>query len=217
VIATFSPAVPVKALLFDLGGVLIDVDFPGAFAHWARCAGASAEALRQRFAFDETLARYECGQIEAREYFAALRGALGIDISDADFESGWGAMFPGEIEGIRELLASVRGRAPMYIFSNTNFEHQRVWSARFAELLEPFDHVFTSNEIGKRKPTPEAFHAVAQAIDVPPENILFFDDLAANVEGARAIGMHAIQVRDIDDIRRGLRECRWSNPMENSE
>ena len=212
-----APQLPVEALLFDLGGVLIEIDFPSAFAHWGRCGGIAPERLRERFAFEETLARYECGEIPARDYYAMLREKLGIDIPDDEFERGWCSIFPGEIPGIKPLLQSVRGRLPLYVFSNTNLDHQRVWSERFAPLLEPFDRVFTSCDIGRRKPHPEAFHAVAQAIDVPPERILFFDDLPANVHGALAVGMQAVHVRTIDDIAQALRECAGTNPRENNE
>jgi putative hydrolase of the HAD superfamily len=70
--------------------------------------------------------------------------------------------------------------------------------------------VFVSNELGKRKPAPEAFHAVAQAMDVPPERIVFFDDTLANVEGALAVGMHAVHVRTVADVADALSKCRWT-------
>ena len=202
----------VDALLFDLGGVLIRIDFERALAHWAACSGAELETLRPRFKFDDTLARYECAQVPAADYFANLRRSLGIDIPDDEFDLGWNAIFAGEMDGIEPVLAELRGRVPLYVFSNTNVDHQRVFSSRYAHLLAPFDRVFTSCDVGKRKPTPEAFHAVAQAIDVPPERILFFDDMRANVEGAMAVGMHAVQVRSTADIALALSSYRLSAP-----
>jgi putative hydrolase of the HAD superfamily len=205
----------VEALLFDLGGVLIEIRFERALAHWGACAGMPVDAIRPRFAFDETLARYERGEIGAAAYFASLRQSLGIDIPDEDFALGWNAIFVDEIPGVSALLRSVEPHAPLYVFSNTNEDHQREWSTRFAGLLTPFRTVFVSNELGKRKPTPEAFHAVAQAMDVPPERILFFDDTPANVEGALAVGMQAVHVRSIDDVAHALSQCQWSNYKEN--
>ena len=71
--------------------------------------------------------------------------------------------------------------------------------------------VFVSHELGKRKPTPEAFHAVAQAIYVPPERILFFDDTLDNVNGALAVGMQAVHVQSIADIERAVARMRSLN------
>jgi putative hydrolase of the HAD superfamily len=200
----------VDALLFDLGGVLVRIDFDRALAHWAACSGTEVAALRPRFKFDDTLARYECGEVQASDYYATLRRSLGIDIPDHEFDHGWNDIFTGEMDGIEAILEGLRGRVPLYVFSNTNVDHQRVWTSRFAHVLAPFDRIFTSCDVGRRKPTPEAFHAVAQAIDVPPERILFFDDLRANVEGAMAVGMHAVQVRSTADIAQALSSYRLS-------
>ena len=196
--------VPVEAVLFDLGGVLIEIDFQRALSHWAKCGGAPLEDLRARFGFDATHDRYQRGEIAARDWFATLRTSLGIDIPDAEFEAGWGSIFVREVPGIRDLLASIGGRLPMYVFSNTNLEHHRIFAPRFADLLRPFRKVFVSNELGKSKPAPEAFHAVAQAMDVAPENILFFDDSRENVAGALAIGMQAVHVASVADVERAL-------------
>jgi putative hydrolase of the HAD superfamily len=196
----------VEAIVFDLGGVLIELDFDSAYREWARCAGVAAEDIRGRFRFDQSYERYERGETELADFFASLRRLLEIDIPDSEFERGWCSIFPGEVKGMRELLERLRGRVPLYVFSNTNLSHQRAWSAQFAELLRPFDRVFTSNELRKRKPTPEAFHAVAQAIDVPPERVLFFDDSLANVQGALSVGMQAIHVSSIRDVERALRD-----------
>jgi putative hydrolase of the HAD superfamily len=145
-------------------------------------------------------------------YFASLRRSLGIDIADADFARGWDSIFGDEVPGIDDLIASVQGRAPIYVFSNTNIDHQRTWGPRYARLLQRFRKVFVSHELGKRKPAPEAFHAVAQAMDVPPERILFFDDSLDNVKGALAVGMQAVQVLSIADISGALAQCQWSFP-----
>lgn len=197
-------AVPVEALLFDLGGVLIEIDFGRAFAHWARCAGVDPDTLRGRFRTDDFYVQHEIGRIDAAAYFASLRGTLGVDLADTDFEEGWGAILVREVPGIRALLEEAARQRPLYLFSNTNVSHHRLWASRHAELLAPFRRIFVSSELGKRKPTPEAFHAVAQAIDVPPERILFFDDALDNVNGALAVGMQAIHVQSIADIERAI-------------
>jgi HAD superfamily hydrolase (TIGR01509 family) len=200
-----------EALLFDLGGVLIEIEFERALEHWARCAGVPVEAIRSRFHFEQTLGRYECGEIDAAAYFAWLRRALGIQIPDDEFHHGWNAIFGAPVAGIEEVLASLHGRVPMYVFSNTNADHERVWSARYAELLRPFERVFVSHGIRRRKPTPEAFHAVAQAIDAPPERIVFLDDTPANVEGALAVGMHAARARSAAEVKQVISQYQWSN------
>ena len=199
---------PVDALLFDLGGVLIEIDFDRAFAHWARCSGVDAALLRGRFRTDDFYLQHEIGHLDAAGYFASLRRSLEVDIPDAEFEAGWGDILVREVPGIRSVLADAARLAPLYVFSNTNASHHRIWASRYAELLSPFRQVFVSSELGKRKPTPEAFHSVAQAIDVPPERILFFDDSIDNVNGALAVGMQAVHVQSVADTKRAIERLR---------
>jgi len=194
----------VDALLFDLGGVLIRLDWDAVFAHWGRCCGADPAALRARFAFDDAYERHERGEIDAARYFESLRRTLGIDLPDADLEAGWNALFVGEIAETARLVAQAAERIPVYLFSNTNAAHQAAWSRDYAQALRPFGRRFVSSEIGLRKPDRAAFEHVAREIGVPPGRILFFDDTEANVAGARAAGLQAVHVRSPDDVARAL-------------
>jgi FMN phosphatase YigB (HAD superfamily) len=194
----------VRALLFDLGGVIIDIDWDRAFSHWAAHAGADAKALRARFAFDPHYERHERGEIGAAQYYDSLRRSLGIDLPHDVLDAGWKAIFPGAVAPTVALLRELRGRIPLYLFSNTNLAHQDAWSRQFADALAPFDRVFTSCEIGARKPERAAFEHVAGEIGLPLEAILFFDDTEENVRGARAAGMQAVLVRRPEDVRRAV-------------
>src|SRR5438552_8651851 len=92
------------ALLFDLGRVVLDIDFNLAIARWADHAGCDQELIRQRFWHDAAYKRHEIGAIESDEFFAALRSSLGFDISNAQLLDGWNAIFVGEMPGISDLL-----------------------------------------------------------------------------------------------------------------
>jgi HAD superfamily hydrolase (TIGR01509 family) len=196
--------VNVGALLFDLGGVVIDIDFGRALASWAAAAGVPVDTLRARFSFDDAYQRHERGEIEAAEYFAALRSSLRIDVPDAALVTGWNAIYVDEVPGMRALLATVADRFPLYAFTNSNRTHHAFSSARYADVLGTFRRVFVSFELGRRKPERAAFEAIAAAIGVPLDRILFFDDTPANVEGARAIGMRAVLVRTPVDVANAL-------------
>jgi len=129
---------------------------------------------------------------------------LGIHISDAQFAEGWNAIYVREMPGIAALLRRAEARFPLYAFSNSNPTHQRVWSKRFSEVLGLFRTVFVSSELGKRKPEPEAFYAVAKAIGVNVHRIVFFDDSIENVDGARTVGLRAVHVASLADIEGSL-------------
>ncbi|CCE02890.1 HAD family phosphatase [Bradyrhizobium sp. STM 3809] len=188
------------ALLFDLGRVVIDIDFAQVMACWAAHAGCTPQDIAPRFVRDEIYHGHERGTVSDAAFFANLRRQLGIDISDAQFLEGWNAIFVGPMPGIAPLLARAAGRLPLYAFSNTNQPHIDHFAPRYADLLGHFREIFLSSSIGLRKPDAEAYDHVVKAIGVPAERIVFFDDLAENIEGARASGLQTVLVRSTDDI-----------------
>ncbi len=192
------------ALLFDLGRVVLDIDFNRTLRHWASHAGCEPACLTERFSRDELYQRHERGELSDQEFFMGLRSSLGIDISDAQFLDGWNAIFVGEIPGMRQLLARAAQRLPLYALSNTNVPHVEYFSAKFPELLGHFREIFASSGIGLRKPDAEAYHHVVRAIGVPAHRIVFFDDLAENVAGAQACGLTAIHVTSSADVAAAL-------------
>ena len=179
----------IEVVVLDLGGVIVDIDFGLAFAAWAVASGTEAARLAERFQFDETYCQHERGEISATTYFQTLSTTLGIDLSDEAWEAGWNAIFIGTFPGVEALLLDVAKHLPLYCFSNTNVTHHREWSQRFPAILEPFHGLFLSHEMGLRKPDLAAFHHIAAQIGTAPRRILFFDDLADNVVGAKAAGM----------------------------
>jgi glucose-1-phosphatase len=188
------------ALLFDLGRVVLDIDFSRAFACWARHAGCEAEKLVGRLSVGELNHRHERGEIGDAEYFAGQCAAMGIALSDDQFLEGWNAIFAGEMPGIAPLLERAAQCLPLYAFSNTNGAHVEHFSTAYAGVLGHFREVFLSNAIGLRKPDAAAYDHVVNAIGVPAGRIVFFDDLAANIEGARARGLKAVHVKTPDDV-----------------
>jgi len=201
-----SPPAPHSAevLLFDLGRVVLDISFDRVMTCWAGHAGCTPSDLAARFIVDDSFKHHEIGRIDDAAFFANLRRSLGITITDAQFLEGWNAIFTGEMPGIAPLLAGAARRMPLYAFSNTNPAHVAHFSQAYADVLGHFREIFLSSTIGLRKPDAEAYDHVIKAIGVPASRILFFDDSAANIEGARARGLSAIHVTSTDDVARAL-------------
>ncbi len=201
--ALLSPGAA-DALLFDLGRVVIDIDFEKALACWAGHAGCEPHEIAVRFVRDESYHHHETGKISDAAYFASLRASLGIALSDEQFLEGWNAIFAGEMPEIDALLARAEKHLPLYAFSNTNAAHVAHFPSLYADVLDHFRDVFFSSTIGLRKPDAEAYQHVVDAIGVPASRIVSFDDLAENIEGARAVGICAVHVRSSADIADAL-------------
>jgi putative hydrolase of the HAD superfamily len=197
---------PVHALLFDFGGVIVEIDFNRAFEIWGAHSGVPAATIKSRFSFDSCYESHERGQIAANVYFDSLRASLGIRISDEQFREGWNTIFVGEIPGVAALLRQAKVLVPLYVLSNSNPTHHAYWAREYADTLGSFQKIFVSCRLGRRKPEPEAFAVVSSEIGVPLENILFFDDTDENVKSARSLGMQAVHVKSIEDIETALRK-----------
>ena len=195
-----------KALLFDMGGVVIEIDFDRALRQWAGMSSLSFEQLRQRFEMDEPYERHERGEIAAVEYFAHLRDSLALRGSDGEIALGWNSIYVGEIMDVAKMIRRASQKLPCFAFTNTNPTHQAAYSVLYPELLTVFDRVFASSEMGLRKPERAAFEAISAEINIGLEEILFFDDSIANVEAAALVGLSSVHVRSSEDVNRALTE-----------
>lgn len=193
-----------KALLFDLGGVLVDIDFNRALQDWAPYSALPIDHMRARFKFDRAYERHERGQIGAAEYFDHLARSLELSATHDEIERGWNRIFIAEIQTTRMLVQGRIAGMPCYIFSNTNASHHATWSRQFPEVVQAFDEIFVSHELGLRKPELAAFMRICELTRTPPADFLFFDDLAENVQAARDAGFEAIHVRSPRDVQEAL-------------
>ena len=196
----------VDALLYDFGGVIIEIDFDRVYGRWSELSGVPFDDVKARFQHhgDEYYA-HECGKLGARGFYDWVRRAVGFELTDAEIADGWMRVLGPEIPPTVEAIRRLSGKIPQYLFSNTNVEHYEVWAPKHAKALAPLQGRFISCHIGLRKPDTEAFRHVAHEIGVPPRRILFFDDTLPNIEGARAAGLQAVHVRSPEDLLRAVR------------
>jgi len=183
-------AEPVDLVLFDLGGVLIEVS--GVRAMLELTGMESEEDLWRRWLTCRWVRRFEGGRCSETEFAAFLQA----------FQS-WPT---GPLPGAAELVAQTRERVATGCFSNTNALH---WYGHIAgwPLAGLFDHRFLSFELGLLKPDTAAFAQVADLLGVPAERVLFLDDNAANVAGAAAAGFQAARAAGVDEARQRLAEA----------
>jgi putative hydrolase of the HAD superfamily len=194
----------IEALLFDLGGVAIDIDFTRVFAHWSQFSPYAIEEIAERCVFDDIYHRYERAQIDDATFFDHVRHRLALDADEETIRSGWNAVFVGQNDAVLAMIAAASQRLPVYAFTNTSASHQLAWSTRYPAVVQAFRRIFSSAEIGLRKPDIEAFTYVVDRIGNAAGSVLFFDDMGSNVAGARAAGLQAVQVLGDDDVRGAL-------------
>ena len=127
-----------------------------------------------------------------------------VDLTPDEFLAKFTTWSRRVLPGAKELLEELRTRYRLGALSNSNELH---WERNTNELriIELFEFAISSHQVGLCKPHPDIYKvAIDRAKVSSPEAIVFFDDLAANVEAAKSAGMRAYQVRGVDQLRERL-------------
>lgn len=192
----------VSAIIFDLGGVIINID--PSLTYKAFDALGIAEIDKQ-FTFthqEQVFKDFEVGKITTAEFRDSFRQFITQPVSDDDIDVAWNAMILDIPTHRIELLKKLNNKYDTYLLSNTNAIHtkfifdylQKVYDL---ENLNPlFNTCYFSQEIGLRKPNAEAFEFVLNAHNLKPQETLFLDDNADNINASTALGIQSILVKD---------------------
>ena len=174
-----------KVLLFDLGGVLADLGEPVA------AMGLDMEPAEfwRTWTTSPTVRAFETGRISEAEFFVAIAGELAYR-GDAPIERAFRRWTLSPLPDLESrVLQEGQGR-PLALLSNTNPIHWRqVREATTA--FDAFERTFLSFETGHFKPERAAFQQVIDHFGCDPAEIRFVDDVQANVDAARALGIDA--------------------------
>lgn len=196
------------ALIFDFGNVVAHFDYNRAADVLGRRAGLTGAALMERVrgrGFAQLVREFESGRIAAEEFSRGMAELAGLEFSHAEFAAAWADIFTLN-EPVARLVAELKACGHRLVLgSNTNDLHAAQFRRQFAGTLAHFDRLVLSYEVGHVKPASEFYLACATAADAAPADCVFIDDLAENVEGARAAGLAALLYREPAELRADLR------------
>ncbi len=196
---------PIRAVIFDLGRVLVGLDLErGLFGRLARLAAAAgADPVTGAYA-DSLYVDYATGRIPPAEFHRRLCARTGLELDFEQFVAAWCDVFV-ELPGMQPLLEQVAARLPVGLLSDTDPLH---WAhlRRRLPWLKRIAQPCLSYELGALKPEPTCYRAAARSVGQPAAACLFIDDLERNVQGARAAGMQALRFEDAQVLRRRLEQ-----------
>lgn len=185
-----------EVLLFDLGGVLIEVAGLSTMLDWT---GLDRDSLWQRWLASPSVRRFEKGQSPAQAFAEQVVSEFALPLSPTKFLEFFKRWPKGLYEGVEPLLQSLPDTYRLACLSNTNEVHWPRMRDQFG-LGRLLDRAFVSYEIGMVKPDPQTFQHVIHMLDCAPETIAFFDDNAVNVQGAAEHGINAYLTRGPADL-----------------
>ncbi|MFE2435961.1 HAD family hydrolase [Streptomyces sp. NPDC059409] len=182
-------------VILDIGGVLEITPPTGWGRRWEERLGFPPGAVRERMR--DVWEAGRVGSISEREVHQQVEARLGLDAPEAEafMADLWTEYLGTPNEELIAHVRGLRGSCGLGILSNSFVGARERETARyhFDELVE---HLVYSHEIGIEKPDPRAFEAAWTSLGASPEECLFIDDLAENVEAARATGMRAHRFED---------------------
>ena len=189
-----------ELLLFDFGGVLVEFAGPKELGQHLRW-GSTPEVILERWTKCPHTDDFERGRLTPPEWAARFIHDWDVNLTPDEFLARFTTWSRRILPGAKELLEQLRGRYRLGALSNSNELH---WERNTNELriIELFELAISSHQVGLCKPDPRIYKVAVERANVSsPDRIVFFDDLAANVEAAKAAGLRAYQVRGVDELR----------------
>lgn len=194
---------PIRAVFFDIGGVLLKFDLP-------EIARKIAWAVRRhpikiaRFLWSSELGeKVERGILQPKKLFEMFRAELDYTGSYREFSALWCDHFTLNRES-NALLKQVAKHRPVYLLSNTNHLHYEFIRKNFP-FPKHIKGAVLSHKLKLRKPEAAIYEAALKRARVAPREALFIDDLLINVEGARKVGMRALHFKNAVELGRELK------------
>ncbi|GAB3968345.1 HAD family phosphatase [Spirosoma terrae] len=191
----------IRNLIFDLGDVIIPIDLTAPIRNFAIMADVSEEEVRALWKQHDFINHYETGLIDDSAFRVHVRQLLKNDAwADEVIDTAWNTVLldlPVErIERIKELKKEYR----LFLLSNTSPIHIRRVNQVLAGMGQPtleelFERVFYSYDVQLAKPSPAIYNHVLAEVGINAEETAFFDDNAANITAAKALGIQAVHVQ----------------------
>lgn len=193
-----------KAILFDLGRVLIHFDFRRGYRALEGLCPYAAEEIPRRLAGSGLVEQFETGLVEPREFVDRMRQILDLNVDYDQFRTIWSSIFT-DILIPESMLEGLGRRYRLVLVSNTNALHFEMIRETYGHLLRHFDDLILSYEVRAMKPQPEIFQAALDVAGCLPEECFYTDDITAYIEAARRMGIDAVAFESRQQLEGELR------------
>ena len=196
----------IRNIVFDLGGVLVDLDFKAAINGLQKAGFANVKEQLQAFDREGIFQKFELGEMSADEFRSAIREDSTVSLTDEEVDGLWNAMLLEVPREKLELILHLRGKYMVYLLSNTNSIHwdyvcKNAFNYRGFRVNDYFEETFLSYEMHLAKPDKAIFEKVLEEANLLPEETLFIDDSEANCKAASELGIHTHHYHIGEDLK----------------
>jgi FMN phosphatase YigB (HAD superfamily) len=196
--------VAIKNILFDLGGVIIDIDYNKSATAFKKLGIANFDYLYSQCKQNNLFDDLETGQISSDFFVNAMSALLPETISKTQIIEAWNAMLLDIPTERIELIKSLQGKYRLFLLSNTNSIHYQAYHKTLykkhgiASMNQLLEKAYYSHEIKQRKPDVSTFTYVLQDAGIQPQETLFIEDTHIHIEGAKKAGLHTWHLENQD-------------------
>jgi len=186
----------IKNIIFDLGGVLLDLDFESSINQFRKLGIPDIEDLYNIPDHYPFFKEFEKGLISPEDLRNAIRNVTGNNTSDDEIDYAWNIVSAGFAKEAIETVRKLNRRYRLFLLSNTNALHEVYYNNQLHQehgvknLTELFEKVYYSHDLHMRKPDAEIFEFVLSDSELVPNETLFIDDTAVHLETASSLGMN---------------------------
>jgi HAD superfamily hydrolase (TIGR01509 family) len=195
----------IEAILFDLGGVFIHIDYVATINEFEKIGFNNAASLYSQSEQAELFQQYEIGSVSTAHFINKLLPLSNESISPNQVVHAWNAMIGSVEPNSVSVLKELQGKTRLFMLSNTNELHlsvvEREWNkVSTLPMNNFFENVHLSHQLGMRKPDQITFKEVCDINRLIPKNTLFIDDSIQHVIGAQNAGLQTIHLKNIFDL-----------------
>lgn len=195
----------IDAIIFDLGGVFIEIDYMATISEFEKLGFENAIHLYSQSEQAYLFEQFEKGEISSPHFINKLLAISNSTPNPNEIVKAWNAMICNFYLESISVLKNLQDKYRLFMLSNTNELHIDLVNRRWNEVEDSqmhslFERIHLSHELGMRKPYPETFLKVCEINNLIPKNTLFIDDSIQHVEGAKIAGLQTIHLKKISDL-----------------
>jgi len=194
----------INAIVFDLGGVLIDLSLERTIAAFSKLTGASKTDIQYTYAFNPAFMAYEKGEVTDQEFRDSIRSIFSVESSDAEIDHCWNAMLIDLPVHSLTMLDNLKKNFNVFALSNTNTIHIQYVNEvmlKGKRLDSWFHKAYYSHHLGMRKPEVEIYQHVLRENKLIPEKTIFLDDNIENIKAANSLYIQTIHITQLQQVR----------------
>ena len=183
-------------IIFDFGGVLLNIDTDQAVKSFQSIGLSDVDRIKKEYQENGLFDRLEKGIISPEFFRSEIRKYIDAEVTDQQIDDAWNSMLLDLPAERLELLDRLKKNHRIFLLSNTNIIHWEAYMGMVKEqhnvcLSDFFEKDYYSHDLGLRKPDPKIYTTVLEREGLIPSETLFVDDMYANYEAAKSVGMKA--------------------------